>query len=147
MTSKHAPAPTPRAVTMTGRFPLNDATTELMFAWHPEDPHAVTLTAAQLDGETVEWMFARDLLIDYHDAGWAGECDLRIYTDDDPGRIGVATLHFKAPDGEAWVDVSEAKLRAFAFHMKRDAERYADHDAAVVAGDLDATLHAWCGGA
>lgn len=144
--TKHAPAPSPRTVTMTGKHNLG-ADVGLLFMWDPTDPVAITLTCAVDGHETVDWVFARDLLIDYYRQGWAGDGDVRVYTDDDPAKPDTSTIHLSSPEGEAFVDVPKSRLRAFAHQMKDTAETYAASDAEFIYDELDALLYEWCGDA
>lgn len=146
MTSKHAPAPGTRSTTITGTVHPGHAT-ELVFEWNPADPLAIHLTAAQDGHDPVEWVFARDLLIDYYTHGWAGEGDLRLYTDDgDPAKPDTSTIHFSSPDGEAWVELPQPTLRAFAHQMRETAQRHADTETARIVAAADAVIAELCGG-
>lgn len=143
MTSNFAP-PSPRTVTMTGKHNLG-ADVGLMFLWDPTDPLAVTITCVVEGQETVDWILGRDLLIEYYKSGEAGLGDIRFYTDNDPDRLGLSTIHFSSPEGHAWVDVPQSTMRAFSHQMRDTAERYAASDTEFIHDELDALLHELCG--
>lgn len=146
MTSNHAPAPVGATITGHAHF---GGEAQLVFTWIPADPHAVGLVIHYAEEEPVEWVIGRDLFIDYYGRGEAGDTDggdFRIYTDDgEPDRQDVSTIHLSSPFGEAWIEVPQQRLRAFARQMKDIAKRYEAVDTAVVGAQLDTYLTELCG--
>ena len=76
-----------------------------------DDPFAVRLVfaaAAGLDGEEVEWIFARELLDDgvYEPVG---DGDIHLF----PSAPGQVMIEFESPHGIALVEFASADLREF----------------------------------
>jgi hypothetical protein len=68
------------------------------WTYETQEPYAVTVAFATDRGRWVEWVFARDLLVDGLTRP-AGEGDLRIRPDDEDPELLVLEIH--APSGSA----------------------------------------------
>jgi hypothetical protein len=78
-----------------GSAPVTPVTTR--WTYESEEPYALTVAFATDRGRWVEWVFARELLVDgLHQP--AGEGDLRIRPDEDPDLL---VLEIYAPSGSA----------------------------------------------
>lgn len=75
-----------------------------------EDPFAVTAAFAG-DGLTIEWVFARDLLIGGLD-GPTGEGDVHVWPSWGSGR-DLVLLSLTSPDGHAVLEADATDLRGF----------------------------------
>jgi hypothetical protein len=77
----------------------SDAVTPVTTRWtyDPSEPYAITIAFATERGRWVEWVFARDLLIDGLTEP-AGEGDFRVSPDADPDLL---VLEIFAPSGSA----------------------------------------------
>lgn len=75
-----------------------------------DDPFAVTAAFAG-DGTTVEWVFARDLLIGGLERP-CGEGDVHVWPSHGSGR-DLVLLSLSSPDGQAVLEADAAELRRF----------------------------------
>jgi hypothetical protein len=75
-----------------------------------DDPFAVT-AAFQGDGLTIEWVFARELLIGGLERP-CGEGDVHVWPSWGSGR-DLVLLSLSSPDGQAVLEADAADLRAF----------------------------------
>jgi hypothetical protein len=75
-----------------------------------EDPFAVT-AAFQGDGVTIDWVFARDLLVGGLE-GPCGEGDVHVWPSWAGGR-DLVLLSLSSPDGQAVLEADASDLRVF----------------------------------
>lgn len=80
------------------------------------DPFAVTVCFRGA-GETVEWVFARDLLSQAISKGFAGEGDVRVRLLVPPGQpldaASALRITLASPDGHAEIEAEVADFRSF----------------------------------
>lgn len=74
------------------------------------EPYGITATFRVGTGAGVQWLFARDLLIEGL-IGAAGEGDIRIAPDDTAA--GTTVVELRSPDGSAILAVSTESLAEF----------------------------------
>lgn len=75
-----------------------------------DDPFAVTAAFAG-DGMTIEWVFARDLLLNGLEQP-SGEGDVHVWPSWGSGR-DLVLLSLSSPDGQAVLEADAADLRSF----------------------------------
>lgn len=82
------------------------------WSYDTDEPYAITVAFATDRGKWVEWVFARDLLIEGVNEP-AGEGDLRIAPDEDPDLL---ILEIFAPTGSAAFTLDRDDTESFLAH-------------------------------